>query len=105
MVWIRHRWKRAYLSMNKAELIDAVQAAAGIEMKKQATMAVEAVFDIITKALARGEEVAVSGFGSFKATKRAARMGVNPKTGEKIQIAASVAPKFKAAKALKDAVK
>lgn len=91
--------------MNKAELIDAVQQAAGIEMKKQATMAVEAVFDTITKALARGEEVAVSGFGSFKATKRAARQGVNPKTGEKIQIAASVAPKFKAAKALKDAVK
>lgn len=91
--------------MNKAELIDAVQLASGIEMKKQATMAVEAVFDTITKALARGEEVAVSGFGSFKATKRAARMGVNPKTGEKIQIAASVAPKFKAAKAFKDAVK
>lgn len=91
--------------MNKAELIDAVQQAAGIEVKKQATMAVESVFDIVTKALARGEEVAISGFGSFKATKRAARQGVNPKTGEKIQIAASVAPKFKAAKALKDAVK
>ncbi len=97
--------KCVLLKMNKAELIDAVQAAAGIEVKKQATTAVEAVFDTITKALARGEEVAISGFGSFKATKRAARMGVNPKTGEKIQIAASVAPKFKAAKAFKDAVK
>ncbi len=91
--------------MNKAELIDAVQAAAGIEVKKQATMAVEAVFENITKVLARGEEVAVSGFGTFKVAKRAARMGVNPKTGEKIQIAASIAPKFRAAKALKDAVK
>jgi len=79
--------------------------AANIEVKKQATEAVEAVFDTITKALARGEEVAMPGFGAFKVAKRAARMGVNPKTGEKIQIAASIKPKFRAAKALKDAVK
>ncbi len=91
--------------MNKVDLIDAVQQAAGIEVKKQAAAAVEAVFETVTKALARGEEVAVSGFGTFKVAKRAARMGVNPKTGEKIQIAASIAPKFRAAKALKDAVK
>lgn len=91
--------------MNKAELIDVVMNVAGIEVKKQAISAVEAVFDTITKTLARGEEVAIAGFGAFKPVKRAARMGVNPKTGEKIQIAASIKPKFKAGKALKDAVK
>lgn len=79
-------------------------SAANIEVKKQATTAVEAVFDTITKAMSRGEEVAVAGFGTFKVAKRAARMGVNPKTGEKIQIAASIKPKFRAAKALKEAV-
>lgn len=91
--------------MNKVDIIDAVMGAAGIEVKKQATTAVEAVFETITKALSRGEEVAVAGFGTFKVAKRAARQGVNPKTGEKIQIAASIAPKFRAAKALKEAVK
>lgn len=79
--------------------------AADIEVKKQATAAVEAVFDTITKTLARGEEVAIAGFGSFRVTKRAARMGVNPKTGERIQIAASIKPKFRAGKVLKEAVK
>ena len=78
---------------------------AGIESKKDAIAAVEAVFDVITKALSKGEEVAVVGFGTFKAVKRAARMGINPKTGEKIQIAASTKPKFKAGKVLKEAVK
>ena len=78
---------------------------AGIESKKDAIAAVEAVFDVITKALSKGEEVAVVGFGTFKAVKRAARMGINPKTGEKIQIAAATKPKFKAGKVLKEAVK
>lgn len=78
---------------------------ANIEVKKQATEAVDAVFDTITKALSRGDEVAIAGFGVFKVAKRAARQGVNPKTGEKIQIAASIKPKFRAGKALKDAVK
>lgn len=91
--------------MKKPELIAAVMEAANIEVKKQATEAVEAIFDTITKALARGEEVAMPGFGTFKVAKRAARMGVNPKTGAKIQIAASIKPKFRAAKALKEAVK
>lgn len=91
--------------MKKPELIAAVMEAANIEVKKQATEAVEAVFDTITKALVRGEEVAMPGFGVFKVAKRAARMGVNPKTGEKIQIAASIKPKFRAAKALKEAIK
>ena len=91
--------------MNKAELTEAVMKAAGIEVKKQAATAVDSVFDTITKTLARGEEVAITGFGSFKVAKRAARMGVNPKTGEKIQIAASIKPKFRAGKVLKEAVK
>jgi len=91
--------------MNKVALIEAVMKAAGIEVKKQATIAVDSVFDIITKTLSKGEEVAIAGFGTFRITKRAARMGVNPRTGEKIQIAASVKPKFRAGKVLKEAVK
>ncbi len=90
--------------MNKAGLIDAVMSATGIEVKKKAGEVVEAVFDTITKTLAKGEEVAVTGFGTFKVAKRAARMGVNPRTGEKIQIAASIRPKFRAGKFLKEAV-
>ncbi len=78
--------------------------AAGIETKKQAAEVVEAVFDTIMKTLGRGEEVAITGFGTFRVVKRAARMGVNPKTGERIQIAAATRPKFKAGKILKEAV-
>lgn len=91
--------------MNKVELIEEVMKAANIEVKKQAAEAVDAVFQTITKVLSRGDEVAIAGFGTFKVAKRAARQGVNPKTGEKIQIAASIKPKFRAGKALKDAVK
>lgn len=93
------------LYMKKDGLVDAVMNAAGIETKKQAQMAVEALFDTIVKTMSRGEEVAISGFGTFRIAKRAARMGVNPKTGEKIQIAASTKPKFRAGKLLKEAVK
>ncbi|MCR4275622.1 MAG: HU family DNA-binding protein [Candidatus Wolfebacteria bacterium] len=91
--------------MKKTDLVEAVMKAANLEVKKQATEIVEAVFDTIVKSLSRGEEVAITGFGVFKIVKRAARMGVNPKTGEKIQIAASVKPKFRAGKLLKEAVK
>ncbi len=91
--------------MNKAELVEKVMEAAGIEVKKQAAAAVEGVFDTITKALSRGDDVAIAGFGTFKVVKRAARAGINPKTGEKIQIAASIKPKFRAGKVLKEAVK
>ena len=91
--------------MNKVALIEAVMKVAGIEVKKQATTAVEAVFNPITKTLSKGEEVAIAGFGSFRVAKRAARMGINPRTGEKIQIAASTKPKFRAGKVLKEAVK
>ena len=91
--------------MNKVALIEAVMKAAEIEKKKDAVTAVEAVFDTIVKTLSKGEEVAIAGFGTFRVSKRAARMGVNPRTGEKIQIAASIKPKFRAGKLLKEAVK
>lgn len=91
--------------MKKDGLIEAVMKAANIETKKQAGEAVNAFFDTIVKTLGRGEEVAISGFGTFRVVKRAARMGVNPKTGERIQIAASTKPKFRAGKLLKEAVK
>jgi len=91
--------------MNKVGLTEAVMKAAGIEVKKQAAAAVDAVFDTIIQTLSRGEEVAIAGFGTFRVSKRAARVGINPRTGEKIQIPASVKPKFRAGKALKEAVK
>jgi len=90
--------------MKKDGLVDAVIKAAGIETKKQAQLVVETVFDTIVKTLSRGEEVGITGFGTFRVAKRAARMGVNPKTGEKIQIKASTKPKFRAGKVLKEAV-
>lgn len=91
--------------MKKDGLVEAVMNAAGIETKKQAQMAVDALFDTIVKTMSKGEEVAITGFGVFRVVKRAARMGINPKTMEKIQIAASTKPKFKAGKLLKEAVK
>ena len=90
--------------MNKAGLIEAVMKAAGFDTKVQSEKAVEAVFDTIVKTMSRGEEVAITGFGTFKVTKRAARQGRNPKTGETIQIKASTKPKFRAGKMLKEAV-
>jgi DNA-binding protein HU-beta len=98
----RRKAKKTY--MKKPELVEAVMKAAGLETKKQSEMAVEAVFETIVKSLARGEEVAVAGFGVFRVAKRAARVGINPKTGEKIQIPAKTAPKFRAGKLLKEAV-
>ena len=89
--------------MNKAELTDAVAARANIS-KSDAGDAVDAVFDSIASALANGESVSLIGFGTFSISNRAARTGRNPRTGETIQIAASRAAKFKAGKALKDAV-
>lgn len=90
--------------MKKDDVVDAVMQAAGLESKKQAQTVVDAFLETIVKSLSRGEEVAFTGFGTFKVTKRAARMGINPKTGAKIQIAASTKAKFRAGKALKEAV-
>ena len=89
--------------MNKGELIEAVAAAADLT-KTDATKAVEAFVDAVTKTLKKGDQVAIIGFGSFSVKSRAARQGRNPKTGETINIAASRVPGFKAGKALKDAV-
>lgn len=91
--------------MTKAGLVEAVMKVAGIETKAAAERYVEAVFDTIVRTLGRGEEVAITGFGTFRVVKRAARQGRNPKTGETIQIAASTKPKFRAGKVLKEAVK
>ena len=89
--------------MNKAELINAVAAAADCS-KKDAEAVITAALDTITAALKEGDKVQLVGFGSFEVKKRAARIGRNPKTKESIEIPASVVPVFKAGKALKDAV-
>jgi DNA-binding protein HU-beta len=89
--------------MNKAELIDAVAAAADLS-KADAGRAVDAVIGSITKALKKGDQVSVVGFGTFSVKHRAARSGRNPQTGATIKISASNVPGFKAGKALKDAV-
>ena len=91
--------------MTKEGLVEAVMKEAGLEVKSHARQIVDAVFDSIVKTMGRGEDVAITGFGTFRIAKRAARMGVNPKTGEKIQIKASTKPKFRAGKVLKEAVK
>ncbi len=87
----------------KAEIIDAVAGICDVS-KAEAQRAVEAVFTTITDNLTRGEEVRLTGFGSFSVAQRAARSGRNPKTGETIQIRASKQPKFKAGSPLKEAV-
>jgi DNA-binding protein HU-beta len=90
--------------MNKEQILEAMAAQADIT-KKQAGEALDAVLDSITKTLKKGDSVVFTGFGTFSSSKRAAREGRNPATGEKIKIAATVVPKFKAGKSLKDAVK
>ena len=89
--------------MNKGELIESVASAADIS-RAEATRAVDAVLDSVTRTLAQGGTVSLVGFGTFSVKKRAARTGRNPRTGEAIEISASTVPGFKAGKALKDAV-
>ena len=89
--------------MNKSELIEAV--AEGADMSKAAAeRAVNTMVSSVINTLAKGDQVAIAGFGSFVVRERAARTGRNPRTGEEIQIAASKNPAFKAGKAFKDAV-
>lgn len=90
--------------MTKEELIDAVAKKCGCA-KTVAAECLNAILEIITNTLIKGEKVALTGFGTFSAAQRAARAGVNPQTGEKIQIPARKVPKFKAGKSLKDAVR
>lgn len=89
--------------MNKNDLISSVAGDAGIS-KADATRAVDAVIGTVTKALKGGDDVRLVGFGTFSVAQRKASTGRNPRTGETIQIKASKQPKFKAGKALKDAV-
>ena len=89
--------------MNKADLVAKVAELSGLT-KADADKVVDATFDAITAALKGGDEVRLVGFGSFSVSQRAASEGRNPRTGEKIQIAASKQPKFSAGKGLKDAV-
>jgi DNA-binding protein HU-beta len=89
--------------LNKNDLIAHVADSAGLS-KNDAVKAVDAVFDGIAATLKTGEEVRLVGFGTFVVSERAASEGRNPRTGEKISIAASKQPKFKAGKGLKDAV-
>ena len=89
--------------MNKGDLINEVAKVVGT--KKEAQEAVDCVFSSITKALKKGDAVTLVGFGTFKVTKRKARKGRNPQTGEEIKIKASKTPKFTPGKSLKEAVK
>ena len=89
--------------MNKTELINAV-AEKAVLSKKDSEAAVTAALDVISAALAEGDEVRLVGFGTFEVKKRAARTGRNPKTKEPVENPASKVPAFKPGKALKDAV-
>ena len=89
--------------MNKTELINAV-AEKAVLSKKDSEAAVTAALDVLSAALAEGDEVRLVGFGTFEVKKRAARTGRNPKTKEPVEIPASKVPAFKPGKALKDAV-
>ena len=89
--------------MNKTELVAAIAEKSGIA-KKDAEKALAAFVDTVAAELKKGEKISLVGFGTFEVREREARTGINPKTGEKIQIAASKAPAFKAGKALKDAI-
>lgn len=89
--------------MNKNDLVAAVADDSGLS-KKDAASAVDSVINVITDALKTGDEVRLVGFGTFAVTHRAASQGRNPRTGETIEISASKQPKFKAGRALKDAI-
>ena len=89
--------------MNKTELVDAIAKQAGLS-KKDSEAAVKAFTDVVSKELKKKGKVQLVGFGTFETSKRAARKGKNPQTGEAIKIPAATVPKFKAGKALKDLV-
>jgi DNA-binding protein HU-beta len=89
--------------VNKAEMIDEIAQAAEIS-KSAAERAIDALVGAVKSSLKKGDDVTLVGFGTFYASDRAARTGRNPRTGETLQIAASRVPKFRAGKALKDAI-
>jgi DNA-binding protein HU-beta len=90
--------------VTKAEFVDQVAERSDLG-KGEASEAVDAVLDTIKEVLARGGEINFTGFGKFSVAERSARQGVNPQTGDKIQIPASRVPRFSAGSALKSAVK
>ena len=90
--------------MNKNELVEQIAERSGLS-KGQAGEALGATIEAIEDTLARGEEIAITGFGKFSVSHREARDGVNPATGERIRIAATKSPRFSAGAKLKDAVK
>lgn len=90
--------------MNKTGIIDAVHEKLG-GTKTSAEEVVETMINSITDSLKKGEEVSIAGFGTFVVKARAARTARNPRTGEPVKVPATKVPKFKASKALKDAVK
>ncbi len=90
--------------MNKAALVELVHGHIG-GTKVQAEEVIEKLISEITHTLKKGDEVSIAGLGIFSVKTRAARMARNPKTGEQVKVAATRVPKFRAAKALKDAVK
>ncbi len=89
--------------MNRVELVAAMADKAGVA-KKDAEKVLKAFTDVVAEELKKGEKIQLVGFGTFEVSERAAREGRNPHTGEAMTIAASKAPKFKAGKALKDAI-
>ncbi len=89
--------------MNKTQLIDAVASDSGLS-KADSARAIESLLGTVTKSLKKGEEVSITGFGKFSVVKRAARQGVNPRTGERVKIKASKAPKFSPGAGLKQAI-
>ena len=91
-------------TVNKGHLVDKVAESTGLS-KKDVKAVVDGVFEHVTEHLKRGDKVQVTGFGAFEVRERAARQGVNPSTGEKIDIAASKSPAFKPSKNLKESVK
>ncbi|MBQ4293733.1 MAG: HU family DNA-binding protein [Lachnospiraceae bacterium] len=89
--------------MNKAELVSAIADKTGLS-KKDAESAVKAFTDVVAEELKKDQKIQLVGFGTFEVSKRAARTGRNPQTGKEMKIPASSTPRFKAGKALKDAI-
>ncbi|MGA2320195.1 MAG: HU family DNA-binding protein [Solirubrobacteraceae bacterium] len=89
--------------MNKSQLIEAVASDSGLS-KADSSRAIESLIDTVGRTLKKGDEVSITGFGKFSVVKRAARKGVNPRTGERVTIKASKAPKFSPGATLKQTV-